>query len=102
MAGVVQVLARAKPHLAWRRLAAYLRRLGYRSLCLRCGFLAELVRPSVPVPSGWRASFIARPADAWVLLGPPGTYGRHGPRDRTWHVIRNVPERELLAEADAR
>lgn len=102
IAGAVQVIARAKGRLAWGRLATYLRRLGNRSLGLRCGFLAELVRPSVPVPPSWRASFAAQSDDPWVLLGPPGPYGRHGPRDRTWHVIRNVPERELLAEADAR
>jgi len=100
--GAVQVLARAKPRLSWPRLARYLKRVGNRSLAVRCGFLAEHVRPSVPVPARWLDD-LRPPADAaWVPLGPPGAYGRTGPRDRRWRLVRNVPARELLAEEDAR
>jgi len=102
MPGAVQVLARAKSRLSWARLATYLARLGNRSLSVRCGYLADHVRPSLPVPRGWRERFLPRATDPWVPLGPPGTYGRRGPRDPTWRVVRNVPERELFAEADAR
>ena len=99
--GAAQVLSRAKPGLRWARLGRYLDRLGNRSLALRLGFLSDRVRPSTPVPSSWRRSCLPRPSEPWVPLGPPRTYGRSGLRDRTWHIVRNVPDRELLAEADA-
>lgn len=100
--GAVQVLARAKPRLDWDRLSRHLRRLGSRSLALRCGFLLQHVRPSVPTPRSWQERWLPGPQAPWVPLGPPRTYGRRGKRDRRWRVVRNVPERELLAEADAR
>jgi len=102
MAGAAQVLARAKPKLAWDRLARYLRRWGNRSLALRVGFLSETVRPSVIPPKGWADPLRPDPEEPWVPLGPPRAFGRRGPRDPRWHIIRNVPDRVLLAEADAR
>lgn len=101
IAGAVQVLARAKPRISWGRLVSYATRLGNQSLGVRLGFLAERVRPAVPLPPHWRDRLLPRAGDPWVPLGPPRTYGRRGPHDRRWHVILNVPERELLAEADA-
>jgi predicted transcriptional regulator of viral defense system len=102
IAGAAQVLARAKPQLAWTRLGAYLGRLGSQSLGLRLGFLAERVRPSVLPPERWTRRLLPRPGDPWVPLGPPRTYGRTGPRDARWHLILNVPERELFAEVESR
>jgi predicted transcriptional regulator of viral defense system len=105
MAGATQVLARAKPRLSWTRLGSHLARLGQRSLGLRLGFLAERVRPSILPPSRWTSRLLPRPEDPWVPLGPPRTYGRTGPREARWHLILNVPERELLelfAEAETR
>jgi len=97
-AGAVQVFARAKPALDWRRLSSYLERLGHRSLALRVGFLAEEVRPSSPAPRWWTSRFAARSAEPWVPLGPPRLYGRTGRRAPRWHILVNVPARELLVE----
>jgi len=102
VAGAAQVIARAKPQLSWDRLGAYLGRLDDRSLGLRLGYLSERVRPSVPAPKRWTERFRARGEDPWVPLGPPRTYGRRGPRDRRWHIVVNLPERELFAEGDTR
>ncbi|HYA11289.1 MAG TPA: type IV toxin-antitoxin system AbiEi family antitoxin [Thermoplasmata archaeon] len=102
MPGAVQVLARAKPRLSWPRLNSYLERLGNRSLAVRCGYLADHLRPSVPVPDRWRRRLLPKAADPWVPLGPPATYGRRGKREPGWRIICNVPEAELFAEADAR
>jgi predicted transcriptional regulator of viral defense system len=100
LGGAAQVIARAKPRLVWARLSDYLERMDNRSLTLRVGFLAELVRPSVPVPRTWGKRWQARPGEPWVPLGPPRTFGRRGPHDRRWHIVRNVPDRILFSEVE--
>lgn len=100
IAGAAQIFALAKPRLDWRRLGSYLDRFGRRSLELRTGYLAERVRPSVRPPLPWIRSRRARPEEPFVPLAPPSTYGRTGPRDHRWHVIRNVPDAQLFAEGD--
>ena len=102
VAGACQVLARAKPRLDWPRLSGYLARLGNQSLARRLGYLAERVRPQVRAPAGWASRWRPTGREPWVPLGPPRTYGRAGPRDRRWRIVRNVPDAELFAEADTR
>ena len=94
--GVVQVLARAGPGLRWDRLSRYLDRLGTPSLGRRLGFLAD--RLGLTVPAGWRRRWRARADDPWTPLGPPSEFARAGPHEPEWHVVRNVPDRFLLAE----
>lgn len=100
LAGVVRVLGLAKPDLNWSRLGAYLDRFGNRSLALRLGFLAEHVRGSLPPPGAWVREHRARPEEPFVPLGPPSIHGRTGPRDDRWHIVRNVPDRQLFAEGE--
>jgi predicted transcriptional regulator of viral defense system len=102
LAGAAQVLARAKPSLSWDRLARYLVRGGNRSLALRVGFLAEHVRPALSPPRAWIEALLPSSGAPAVPLGPPRDYGRRGSYDPRWHLIRNVPDRVLLAEADSR
>lgn len=102
VAGSVQILARAKRQLSWKRLGSYLEKWGNRSLARRVGFLAEVVRPSTPVPPSWVNHFLPGPEEPWSPLGPPQVYGRRGEHDPRWHLIRNVPDQVLFAEADAR
>jgi len=102
MAGAAQTLARSKRQLSWGRLAAYLERFGNQSLARRVGFLAEEIRPSVRPPTGWSRQLLPDPSQPWVPLGPPRTYGRRGPHDSRWRIVRNVPDRVLFAEADTR
>jgi len=100
LGGVAQIIARAKPRLVWDRLSKYLERIDNRSLALRIGFLVEQVRPSVRPPRRWGKRWQARPEEPWVPLGPPRTFGRRGPHDRRWHIIRNVPDRILFSEVE--
>ncbi len=102
MNGVVQVLESAGPRLRWSRLVRYLRRLGVRSLELRLGYLAESLQPTVKIPRAWRERARARPDEPYVPLGGAKEFGRRGPHDRRWHVVRNVPEALLRAEVDVR
>jgi predicted transcriptional regulator of viral defense system len=102
MAGAAQVLARAKRDLSWNRLAKYLRRLGNRSLALRVGYLSERIRPSLRPPSDWLHRLLPAAREPWIPLGPARVYGRRGAREVRWHVIRNVPDQVLFAEADTR
>ncbi len=102
LAGVVQILSLAKPHLDWDRFGSYLRRFGNRSLILRAGYLAERVRPSVRVPTSWIRTQVARPGEPFVPLDRAIPHGRTGPRDDRWHVIRNISDPLLFAEGEVR
>jgi predicted transcriptional regulator of viral defense system len=98
--GAVQIVGNAKPAMNWRKLASYLRRWRNRSLQLRVGFLAEVARPDLPVPRWWRREFRARVGEGFVPLGPPRQFGRRGRHDPNWHVIQNVPRRQLFGEVE--
>jgi len=102
MGGATHVFAIAKPRLDWRRLGAYLDRLGVRSLEQRLGFLAEHVRPSVRAPVSWVRRVLPGPHVPFAVLAPPGRYGRRGERDARWRLIRNVTDGELFAEGRIR
>ena len=100
LGGAAQVLARAKPRLVWKRLSEHLERMNNRSLELRVGFLVDQVRPAVAAPRNWRERWKARPGEPWVPLGSPTSFGRRGPYDHRWHIIRNVPDRVLFSEVE--
>ncbi len=100
VAGVAQILSIAKPHINWGRLASYLVRFGSRSLQLRAGFLAERVRPSIHPPTKWSRAFLPKPEEPFVPLDRASLHGRSGPRDRRWHVIRNISDARLFAEGE--
>ena len=100
--GVAQMVASAKSRLRWELLSAYARRLGSRSLTWRLGYLAEMVRPDIPVPVDWVRRALPRPTDSFVSLGPPREFGRRGPHERRWHLIVNLPRAHLLGEVEVR
>jgi len=101
LAGVAQVIARAKPRIRWHRLGGHLRRFGNRRLGARLGFLVERLRPSIPVPRTWAEGLRQRLPETWTPLGSTLLYGERGERDARWRVVSNVPRAELLAETDA-
>ncbi len=100
--GAVQVLASAKRRIRWDRLGRHLLRFGNRSLALRIGYLAERVRPDFAIPPGWVRRMRARPEEPYVPLAPPHGFGRRGPHDLRWHVIRNMPTAHILGEVEIR
>ncbi|MGI0131113.1 MAG: type IV toxin-antitoxin system AbiEi family antitoxin domain-containing protein [Thermoplasmata archaeon] len=100
--GAVRVLESAGRRLNWSRIRRYLDRLGNRSLALRLGFLAELLGRGARPPARWAERARARPMEPYVPLGGPTEFGRRGPHDHRWHIVRNVPEPTLLAEVDIR
>lgn len=102
LGGVLRILESAGQRLDWPRLDQYLDRIGERSLALRLGFLVEQLPAGPRPPAAWLRRTIARPEEPFVPLGPPKEFGRRGPHDPRWHVIRNVPDSLLHAEVDVR
>jgi predicted transcriptional regulator of viral defense system len=102
LGGVVKIIESAGRTLDWTRLARYLRRFGSRSLTLRLGYLVEAHSSTVRPPAEWLDRARARPDDPYVPLAGPKEFGRRGPHDPRWHIIRNVSEALLRAEVDIR
>ncbi|MGA7923290.1 MAG: type IV toxin-antitoxin system AbiEi family antitoxin [Thermoplasmata archaeon] len=102
LGGVVKVLESAGARLHWTRMEHYVRRFGSRSLGLRLGYLVERYGTTARPPGGWLDRVRARRSEPYVPLGAPREFGRRGPRDPRWHIIRNVPEALLRAEVDVR
>lgn len=102
LAGVVQILDSARGRIDWGRLARYVRRFSSRSLARRLGFLIAAREARLRPPPGWLDALLPRPSDPYTPLGHSAEFGRRGPRDTRWHLIRNVPDRLLLAEVDVR
>ncbi|HZY70970.1 MAG TPA: type IV toxin-antitoxin system AbiEi family antitoxin [Thermoplasmata archaeon] len=102
LAGVVQILDSASERVDWWRLERYVRRFGSRSLARRLGFLVAARTDRLRPPSGWLDRLRPRAREPFTPLGAPSEFGRRGARDPRWHVIRNVPDRQLLAEVDVR
>jgi predicted transcriptional regulator of viral defense system len=102
LGGVVKIIEGAGRALDWSRLDRYLRRLRSRSLTLRLGYLLEAHSSRARPPAGWLDRVRPRSDDPYVPLGAPNEFGRRGPHDRGWHIVRNVPDALLRAEVDIR
>ncbi len=100
LGGVVQILTSAQRTLDWERLDRYLRRLRSRSLALRLAYLADSFLRIAPPPTRWLDRVRARSDEPYIPLGAPKEFGRRGPHDSRWHLIRNIPEARLRAEVD--
>ena len=100
--GAVGILSRASGRLSERRLAAYLRRWGNESLGRRLGYLLETLARGSPTRRKVSVSSSVSAPTPWVPLAPASRYGRTGTRDGRWHVVRNLPDTELLAEVERR
>ena len=100
--GVVQILSSRAGRMDWARLHRHLDRLGSHSLSRRLGYLLEWLDPRPPVPAGWLERLRARDGGAYVPLGPPREFGRRGPHDARWRIVRNVPEALLRSEVEIR
>ncbi|MCI4337412.1 MAG: hypothetical protein L3K17_09570 [Thermoplasmata archaeon] len=76
-------------------------RFAERSLAARLGYLTERLAMVEP-PRAWSELARPRPSEGFVPLGSPSEFGRTGPRDARWHIVRNVPDSLLFAEVDVR
>jgi predicted transcriptional regulator of viral defense system len=100
--GAVRVLESAGGSIDWGRLERYRRRLRVDALDRRLAYLVDRLRPTVRPPAAWIRA-LRPPADApLVPLGARSEFGGRGPRDPTWRVLLNVPERLLFGEVDVR
>jgi predicted transcriptional regulator of viral defense system len=102
IAGVVQILHQAKPHLDYSRLWKHLVRFPDRSLLLRMAYLLDHVRAEFPSPAWLRKRLQGRLLTTKVWLGGRREYGAKGQRDADWNIIVNVPDRQLFSEVDVR
>lgn len=102
LGGVVRVLESASGRLDWGRVDRYLARLGRRSLARRLGYLAERLDLRAGPPARWVQRALPGPGEPYVPLGGPAEFGRTGPRDPRWRIVRNVPDPVLFAEVDVR
>lgn len=102
LAGVIRMLESARRRIDWGRLERYLDHVGRRALTLRLGFLVEQLPSGPSPPKRWLRRALARAGDPYVPLGAPAEFGRRGPHDPRWHIIRNVPDSLLFSEVDHR
>jgi predicted transcriptional regulator of viral defense system len=100
--GIVRMLESAGDAIDWGRLETYLGRFGDGSLARRLGYLLERAAPAIQPPAAWLDRLVSRWGEAYVPLGPAKEFGRRGPHDPRWHLIRNVPDALLRAEVDVR
>jgi predicted transcriptional regulator of viral defense system len=95
---IAAMLRRGQGQLDWDRLANYALRVGSQALVQRLGYLADLL--SVQLGTSARDRLLAGVGKSTPYLGRLSQWGAGGEYDATWHLIDNVPHRELLAEIE--
>jgi len=97
---VAAMLWRGQGRLDWGRLAGYALRVRSQALVQRLGYLADLLH--LPLEGPARTRLLDTVSKSTPYLGRTGQWGTGGEYDATWHVVDNVPRRELLAEIQVR
>jgi len=97
---VTAMLWRGQGRLDWGRLADYALRVRSQALVQRLGYLADLFQ--LPLEGPARTRLLDTVSKSTPYLGRTGRWGTGGEYDATWHVVDNVPRRELLAEMQVR
>jgi len=95
---IAAMLRRGQGQLDWDRLADYALRVESQTLVQRLGYLAELL--NAPLGTSARNRLLAGVGKSTPYLGRLSQWGTGGEYDATWHIIVNVPRRELLAEIE--
>ena len=95
---IAAMLRRGQGQLDWDQLADYALRVESQALVQRLGYLADLL--SVPLGTSARDRLLAGVGKSTPYLGRLSQWGTGGEYDATWHVMDNVPRRELLAEIE--
>lgn len=95
---IAAMLRRGQGRLDWNQLADYALRVESQALVQRLGYLTDLL--SVPLGTSARDRLLAGVGKSTPYLGRLSQWGTGGEYDATWHIIDNIPRRELLAEIE--
>lgn len=101
IAGVVQILHKAKPHLDYVKLQDYVRRMDNKSLAQRLGYLLEHVRPESAAPAEFLSFLRAFGSRTFVRLASAARHGTRGRYHSDWRVVVNIPDSVLVGEVRA-
>jgi len=97
---IAGMLRRGEGRLNWHKLAEYGLRYRSQALIQRLGYLLDLLQS--PAAAQVHDPLLAGVGKSTPYLGRPGKWGTGGEYDPTWHIVDNVPRRELLAEIQVR
>jgi predicted transcriptional regulator of viral defense system len=93
---IAGMLRRGEGRLNWPKLADYGLRCRSQALIQRLGYILDLLQ--VPAAAQVRDLLLTAVGRSTPYLGRPGKWGTGGQYNPTWHIVDNVPRRELLAE----
>jgi predicted transcriptional regulator of viral defense system len=95
---IATMLGRGKGHLKWDRLADYATRFRSQALVQRLGYLADVL--NLPLDTSVRNALLAHISKSICYLGQPRQWKMGGEYNATWHIVDNIPRRELLADTE--
>jgi len=93
---IAAMLWRGKGRLDWDQLAGYALRFRSQALLQRLGHLTDCLE--IPFDKPTRTRLLAALGKSTPYLGRPSQWGTGGEYDGIWHIVGNVPSRELLSE----
>ncbi|MBC8508190.1 MAG: hypothetical protein H8D34_25295 [Chloroflexi bacterium] len=95
---IAAMLWRGQRQFDWVRLVDYALRVESQALVQRLGYLADLL--DISLETTIRDRLLASIGKSTPYLGRISLWGTGGDYDAVWHVMDNVPRRELLAEVE--
>ncbi|MBU0512223.1 MAG: hypothetical protein KKD28_08255 [Chloroflexi bacterium] len=95
---IAAMLWRRRGQFDWKRLADYALRVESQALVQRLGYLIDFL--DIPLETTAQDRLLANIGKSTPYLGRTGQWGTGGNYDATWHIVDNVPRRELLAEIE--
>ncbi len=100
MEEVIKVIYRGFRKVDSQKLANYAIRMRSHTLCQRLGFVLDFLdsRRLTKFPHHLRSSLLSRIGKSWVSLSPRGE--KKGELVKEWRIVKNIPDRQLLAEID--
>ena len=97
---VTAMLWRGKDRFDWNRLTDYALRFQSQSLIQRLGYLIDAL--PIPVSHPIREKLIAQIGKSTSYLDRRKRQDQKGEYNATWHIVDNVPHRELVSEIEVR
>jgi predicted transcriptional regulator of viral defense system len=95
---IATMLWRGKGHMNWEKVADYATRFKSQALVQRLGYLADILELSLDTSA--RDILLAHVGKSTCYLGQPGQWKKGGEYDATWHIVDNIPRRELLDDTE--